>query len=180
MFEPARPCAAEHRRQLLGSRTPFIRKSRTCPGPRHAAGLHIEVRVAAIWSAEVLTSDEDDEIALIAVPVQLKRCGMAVRLIQPDRESTGTGRHAAQRPPDFTPQAPGAGDRAGSTHLIGGNRPTTKPGNFRRFLTLQPANLAHWNVTMWVKSTRSSTHVGQIAAFFCTNDLRYSDSCPSP
>ena len=22
--------------------------------------------------------------------------------------------------------------------------------------------------------------VGQIAAFFCTNDLRYSDSCPSP
>ncbi len=154
--------------------------SKVTQSPRHAAGLHIEVRVAAIRSAEVLTSDEDDEIALIAVPVQLKRCGMAVRLIQPDRESTGTGRHASQRPPDFTPQAPGVGDRAGSTRLIGGNRPTTKPGNFRRFLTLQPANLAHWDVTMWVKSTRSSTHVGQIAAFFCTNDLRYSASCPSP
>ncbi|MBP6224672.1 MAG: hypothetical protein KA439_06385 [Rhizobacter sp.] len=52
----------------------------------------IEVRVASIWSAEVATSDEDEEIALIEVPVQLKRCGMAVRLIvRPAGESATRG-----------------------------------------------------------------------------------------
>ncbi len=52
----------------------------------------IEVRVASIWSAEVVSSDEDEEIALIAVPVQLKRCGMAVRLIvRPAGESATRG-----------------------------------------------------------------------------------------
>ncbi|MBX9883560.1 MAG: recombinase family protein [Novosphingobium sp.] len=41
----------------------------------------IEVRVASIWSAEVMPQDEDEDVHLIEVPVQLKRCGMAVRLI---------------------------------------------------------------------------------------------------
>lgn len=52
----------------------------------------IEVRVASIWSAEAVPSDEDEEIALIEVPVQLKRCGMAVRLIvRPAGESATRG-----------------------------------------------------------------------------------------
>jgi len=41
----------------------------------------IEVRVASIWSAEVVPQDEAEDVHLIEVPVQLKRCGMAVRLI---------------------------------------------------------------------------------------------------
>lgn len=52
----------------------------------------IDVRVASIWSAEVTSSDEEEEIALIEVPVQLKRCGMAVRLIvRPAGESATRG-----------------------------------------------------------------------------------------
>ncbi|MBP6224697.1 MAG: recombinase family protein [Rhizobacter sp.] len=52
----------------------------------------IEVKVASIWSAEVVTSDEDEDVHLIEVPVQLKRCGMAVRLIvRPAGESATRG-----------------------------------------------------------------------------------------
>ncbi len=52
----------------------------------------IEFRVASIWSAEVVPGDEDEEVHLIEVPVQLKRCGMAVRLIvRPAGESATRG-----------------------------------------------------------------------------------------
>ncbi len=47
----------------------------------------IEVRIPAIWSAAV-TPDDDEELHIIEVPVQLKRCGMAMRLIvRPDGKS---------------------------------------------------------------------------------------------
>ncbi|MEI7464274.1 MAG: recombinase family protein [Burkholderiales bacterium] len=43
--------------------------------------IEIEVRIAAIWSAEWVAADDDEAVHRIEVPVQLKRCGMAVRLI---------------------------------------------------------------------------------------------------
>lgn len=43
--------------------------------------IEIEVRIAAIWSGAAVTLDDDEDLHLIEVPVQLKRCGMAVRLI---------------------------------------------------------------------------------------------------
>ncbi len=52
----------------------------------------IEVRVASIWSAEVMPQDEAEDVHQIEVPVQLKRCGMAVRLIvRPAGESATRG-----------------------------------------------------------------------------------------
>jgi site-specific DNA recombinase len=50
--------------------------------------IEIAVRTAAIWSSvEVLPDDE--EITSIEVPVQLRRCGMAVRLIVRTKEAVG-------------------------------------------------------------------------------------------
>jgi len=50
--------------------------------------IEIAVRTAAIWSpVGVLTDDE--EITSIEVPVQLRRCGMAVRLIVRTKEAVG-------------------------------------------------------------------------------------------
>jgi hypothetical protein len=43
--------------------------------------IEIEVRIPAIWSAAAAAPDHDEELHMIEVPVQLKRCGMAVRLI---------------------------------------------------------------------------------------------------
>ena len=43
--------------------------------------IEVEIKVAAIWSAELVAADADEEIHRIEVPVLLKRCGMAVRLI---------------------------------------------------------------------------------------------------
>ncbi|MDO9315298.1 MAG: recombinase family protein, partial [Burkholderiaceae bacterium] len=52
----------------------------------------IEVKVASIWSAEVIPQDENEHVHQIEVPVQLKRCGMAVRLIvRPAGESATRG-----------------------------------------------------------------------------------------
>ncbi len=49
----------------------------------------IEVRIEAIWSATAVAPGDDEELHMIEVPVQLKRCGMAVRLIvRPGGEST--------------------------------------------------------------------------------------------
>ena len=42
--------------------------------------IEVAVRIAAIWSTAV-SPDEDEELHTIEVPAQLKRCGMAVRLI---------------------------------------------------------------------------------------------------
>jgi site-specific DNA recombinase len=42
--------------------------------------IEIEVRITAIWSTSV-APDDDEELHTIEVPAQLKRCGMAVRLI---------------------------------------------------------------------------------------------------
>ncbi|MDO9314893.1 MAG: hypothetical protein Q7T97_10155 [Burkholderiaceae bacterium] len=57
--------------------------------------IEIEVRVATIWSAEVATNDKDEADHLKSVPVQLKRCGMAVRLIVgPAGESATRGTDA--------------------------------------------------------------------------------------
>jgi hypothetical protein len=50
----------------------------------------IALRVAAIRSAEVVASEADDETALIEVPVQLKRCGMAVHLIVRPEDQSAT------------------------------------------------------------------------------------------
>lgn len=43
--------------------------------------IEIEVRIAAIWSAEWVAADDDEAVHRLEVPVQLRRCGMAVRLI---------------------------------------------------------------------------------------------------
>jgi hypothetical protein len=54
--------------------------------------IEVEVRVAAIWSAELVAFDADEEIHRIEVPAQLKRCGMAVRLIvRPSGKSVTRG-----------------------------------------------------------------------------------------
>jgi site-specific DNA recombinase len=54
--------------------------------------IEIEVRMAAIWSAEWAAAYDDEEVHRIDVPVQLKRCGMAVRLIvRPSGESVTRG-----------------------------------------------------------------------------------------
>ena len=44
------------------------------------ASIEISLRIAAIWSTAAAV-DDDEVLHLIEVPVQLKRCGMAVRLI---------------------------------------------------------------------------------------------------
>ena len=43
--------------------------------------IEVDVWVAVLWSAELVAADADDEVYRIEVPVQVKRCGMAVRLI---------------------------------------------------------------------------------------------------
>jgi hypothetical protein len=43
--------------------------------------IEIEVRIAAIWSATRVAADDDEVVHRIEVPVRLKRCGTAVRLI---------------------------------------------------------------------------------------------------
>jgi len=54
--------------------------------------IEIAVRVAAIWSAEWVAADDDEVLHRIEVPVQLKRCGMAVRLIvRPEGASATRG-----------------------------------------------------------------------------------------
>ena len=45
------------------------------------ASIEIALEVGALWSTQDVANSGDDGIALIRVPVQLKRCGMAVRLI---------------------------------------------------------------------------------------------------
>ena len=55
------------------------------------ASIEIEVRIPAIWSAAG-APDDDEELHRMEVAVQLKRCGMAVRLIvRPSGESVARG-----------------------------------------------------------------------------------------
>lgn len=52
----------------------------------------IGVRIPAIWSAATASADDDEDLHMVEVPVQLKRCGMAVRLIvRPEGESAARG-----------------------------------------------------------------------------------------